>query len=113
MLPALVWNRDADKIHGDGPLDVKSGCTWVSSAYNHFYQTDKSNGVGFGKDTDALVMTYHHNFYDACGSRMPRISYVSMHVFHSPRIRQLLADRMSVGCAVAHVPCCRIEIRII
>jgi pectate lyase len=28
-------------------------------------------------------MTYHHNFYDACGSRMPRISYVSMHVYNT------------------------------
>jgi len=74
---------DADKIHGDGPLDVKSGCSWVSVAFNHYHGTDKSNGVGFGKDTDALVMTYHHNFYDGCGSRMPRISFVSMHVYNT------------------------------
>jgi pectate lyase len=74
---------DADKTYGDGSLDIKSGSSWVSVAYNHFHGTHKSNGVGFGRDTDALVMTYHHNFYDGCGSRMPRISYVSMHVYNT------------------------------
>jgi pectate lyase len=74
---------EADKVLGDGSLDVKSGCSWVSASYNHFQGTQKTNGVGFGKDTTALVMTYHHNFYDVCGSRMPRISYVSMHVYNT------------------------------
>jgi pectate lyase len=74
---------DADKLYGDGPLDIKSGSSWVSVAYNRYHATQKSNGVGFGDDTTALVMTYHHNFYDVCGSRMPRISFVSMHVYNT------------------------------
>jgi pectate lyase len=76
-------DADADKLYGDGPLDIKSGSSWVSVAYNFYHETKKSNGIGFGDDTTALVMTYHHNFYDKCGSRMPRISYVSMHVYNT------------------------------
>jgi pectate lyase len=52
---------ESDKVYGDGPLDIKSGSSWVSSAYNHYHGCKKTNGVGFGRDTDALVMTYHHN----------------------------------------------------
>lgn len=74
---------EADKVAGDGTLDIKSGSGWVSVAYNHYHGTQKTSGVGFGKDTDALMMTFHHNFYDGCGSRMPRISYVSLHVYNS------------------------------
>ena len=88
---------EADKIHGDGSLDVKSGSSWVSVAYNHYHETQKTNGVGFGKDTDALVMTFHHNFYEVCGSRMPRISYVSMHVYNT-----YFKEAQVYGIAAAH-----------
>lgn len=74
---------DKDKAEGDGALDIKSGTTWVSVAYNHYHQTKKTSGVGFRNDTDALVMSFHHNFYDVCGSRMPRISCVSVHVYNN------------------------------
>ncbi len=74
---------ESDKVAGDGTLDIKSGSGWVSVDYNHYQGTQKTSGVGFGKDTTALMMTFHHNFYDICGSRMPRISYVSMHVYNS------------------------------
>lgn len=29
------------------------------------------------------MLSYHHNYYERCGSRMPRVSYVSMHVYNS------------------------------
>jgi len=88
---------DADKLYGDGPLDVKSGSSWVSVGYNYYHQNKKTNGVGFGDDSTNLVMTYHHNFYDRCGSRMPRISYVSMHVYNA-----YIKEAQTYGIALAN-----------
>jgi pectate lyase len=91
---------DADKLYGDGPLDIKSGSSWVSVSYNRYHATQKSNGVGFGDDTTALVMTYHHNLYDVCGSRMPRISFVSMHVYNTYfKEAQIYAIAAANGCS--------------
>jgi pectate lyase len=91
---------EADKIYGDGSLDIKSGSSWVSVSYNHFHATQKTSGVGFGRDTDALVMTFHHNFYDRCGSRMPRISYISMHVYNTYfKEAQTYAIAAAHGCS--------------
>ncbi|WP_437761099.1 hypothetical protein [Sorangium sp. So ce1389] len=36
-------DADADKLYGDGPLDVKSGSSWASVAYNH-YAIGAANG---------------------------------------------------------------------
>jgi pectate lyase len=48
----------------------------------------------------ALVMTYHHNFYDVCGSRMPRISFVSMHVYNTYfKEAQIDAIAAANGCS--------------
>jgi pectate lyase len=45
-------------------------------------------------------MTYHHNFYDTCGSRMPRISYVSMHVYNTYfKDAQVYAIAAANGCS--------------
>lgn len=91
---------DADKLYGDGPLDIKSGSSWASVAYNHYHGCKKTNGIGFGGDSTDLVMTFHHNFYDSCGSRMPRISYVSMHVYNSYfKAAQTYAIAAANGCS--------------
>ncbi|RPJ07993.1 MAG: hypothetical protein EHM28_05525, partial [Spirochaetaceae bacterium] len=74
---------EADKIYGDGNIDVKSGTSWVTVSYNHYIGCKKTGGIGFGGDTNDLMMTYHHNFYDVCGTRMPRISYCSVHVYNT------------------------------
>jgi len=91
---------DADKIYGDGPLDIKSGSSWVTTDYGHYHGCKKTNGIGFGSDSTNLVMTFHHNFYDSCGSRMPRISYVSMHVYNSYfKAAQTYAIAAANGCS--------------
>lgn len=91
---------EADKVAGDGTLDIKSGSSWVSVSYNHYHGTQKTSGVGFGDDTDKLMLTFHHNFYEVCGSRMPRISYVSTHVYNSYfKEAQTYAIAAANGCS--------------
>lgn len=72
---------DSDQAKGDGALDSKrSG--YVTFAYNHFWDTGKSNLLGNGAE-DPEFLTYHHNWYDHSDSRHPRVRSHSVHVYNN------------------------------
>ena len=74
---------DSDQAKGDGALDCKKS-TYVSFAYNHFWDTGKSNLLGLSEGTTSgLFITYHHNWYDHSDSRHPRVRYYTCHVYNN------------------------------
>ena len=73
---------DADQAKGDGQLDTKKS-TYVTHSYNHFWDGGKVHLQGNGGDTSQFI-TYHHNWYDHCDSRMPRVRVAdSIHVYNN------------------------------
>lgn len=73
---------DADQAKGDGSADVKSGSTYVTLSYNHFWDSGKCSLCGM-KDTAEFFVTYHHNWYDHSDSRHPRIRTASVHIYNN------------------------------
>jgi hypothetical protein len=75
--------NDADQIKGDGALDIK-GSSYITVSYNHFHDNGKSNLLGLSEDsTTGLYVTYHHNWYDHCDSRHPRVRFYSVHFYNN------------------------------
>ena len=73
---------DADQAKGDGMLDTKKS-QYVTHSYNHFWDGGKVHLNGNG-DTTLNYITYHHNWYDHCDSRMPRVRVSdSIHVYNN------------------------------
>ena len=73
---------DADQAKGDGALDTKKS-TYVTHSFNHFWDCGKVNLQGNGGDTSRFI-TYHHNYYDHCDSRMPRVREAdTLHVYNN------------------------------
>ena len=74
---------DGDQQKGDGALDCKKS-TYVTFAYNHFWDTGKSSLLGLSEGTtERLYITYHHNWFDHSDSRHPRVRYYSAHVYNN------------------------------
>lgn len=73
---------DADQAKGDGALDTKKS-TYVTHSFNRFWDCGKVNLQGNGGDTSRFI-TYHHNYYDHCDSRMPRVREAdTIHVYNN------------------------------
>ncbi|MDO7854671.1 pectate lyase family protein [Hymenobacter convexus] len=74
---------DPDQVKGDGALDCKKS-TYVTFAYNHFWDSGKCNLLGLSENTtQGLYITYHHNWYDHSDSRHPRVRFYSAHVYNN------------------------------
>ncbi|MBR1737465.1 MAG: pectate lyase, partial [Firmicutes bacterium] len=74
---------DADQAKGDGTMDVKSGSTYVTFSYNHFWDNGKSSLCGMKSEKPEYFITYHHNWFDHSDSRHPRIRTMSVHVYNN------------------------------
>lgn len=73
---------DADQAKGDGALDTKKS-TYVTHSFNRFWDCGKVSLQGNGGDTSRFI-TYHHNYYDHCDSRMPRVREAdTIHVYNN------------------------------
>ena len=73
---------DSDQAKGDGMLDTKK-TQYVTHSYNHFWDGGKVHLHGNG-DTTVNYVSYHHNWYDHCDSRMPRVRVSnSVHVYNN------------------------------
>lgn len=71
----------SDQAKGDGALDSKDS-GFITIAYNHFWDTGKSNLLGVGTETPGFL-TYHHNWYNHSDSRHPRVRSHHVHVFNN------------------------------
>lgn len=75
---------DSDQVKGDGSIDIKTRSTNITISNNHFFDSGKVMGCGgtTGESVN-LNITYHHNWFDHCDSRCPRLHYVDAHIYNN------------------------------
>ncbi|MDE5721357.1 MAG: InlB B-repeat-containing protein [Clostridia bacterium] len=74
--------NEQDKHDGDGSTDFK-GTAYVTIAYNHYIETHKTGLIGGGDSHKSANITFHHNFYDKCQSRLPLARQANMHMYNN------------------------------
>ncbi len=71
----------------DGLLDVVNGSNYVTLSYNKFENHDKTtligNKDGKSEDDGKLKVTLHHNYYNGCTQRLPRVRSGQVHLFNN------------------------------
>lgn len=73
---------EKDKLQGDGATDVK-GVSYCTYAYNSYYSCKKTFLVG-GSDSDLTShISFHHNYYSNCYSRLPLGRQANMHFYNN------------------------------
>lgn len=78
----LDVSSEQDKHEGDGCTDIKK-TAFVTLSYNRYYKTHKT-GLVNGSDTQhAACITFHHNYYDQCESRLPFARQANMHMYNN------------------------------
>ena len=73
---------ESDKKEGDGSCDFKRGMYFTCS-YNYFEYCHKTNLIGSSDDSLQYNMTYHHNWWYQCGSRIPLTRQANVHFYNN------------------------------
>jgi pectate lyase len=79
-------DRDHDKDHYDGLLDINHASDHVTVSWNTFKEHFKGSLVGHsdknaGEDTGHLRVTYHHNLFSNVYSRIPSLRFGTGHFY--------------------------------
>lgn len=75
---------DADQVKGDGSIDMKYRSTYTTISHNHFFDSGKVMGCGGAtKEETNLLITFHHNWFDHCDSRCPRLNHTTAHIYNN------------------------------
>ena len=73
---------EQDKHEGDGGTDFKYN-SYVTLSYNHYYKCHKTGLVGGSDSQRTASITFHHNWYEDCGSRLPLGRQANMHMYNN------------------------------
>ncbi len=73
---------ESDKKEGDGSCDFKRGYYFTCS-YNYFEYCHKTNLIGSSDSSLQYNMTYHHNIWYQCGSRIPLTRQANVHFYNN------------------------------
>jgi pectate lyase len=80
----------SDKEHGteyyDGLLDIKNESSFITVSWSHFHDHYKTILISSGDQqvADSLIrVTFHHNYFDNCESRLPSIRFGKAHIFNN------------------------------
>lgn len=78
------WDLTAeqDKHEGDGATDVKY-VSYVTFAYNNYNNCHKTGLVGGSDSQQQYNITFHHNYYNNNGSRLPLARQANMHMYNN------------------------------
>lgn len=79
-------DRDHDKDHYDGLLDINHASDYVTVSWNTFKDHFKGSLVGHSdnnasEDTGHLRVTYHHNLFSNVYSRIPSLRFGTGHFY--------------------------------
>lgn len=100
--------NEQDKHEGDGATDLKLNA-YTTISYNHYYKNHKTGLVG-GSDTQhTAAITFHHNFYDQCSSRLPLGRRANMHMYNNYYYKSSNYSMSLRGNAYALVENCYFE----
>ena len=73
---------EQDKHDGDGGTDFKRA-EYITVSYNHYVGCHKTGLVGGGDDHTTASITFHHNWYENCKSRLPLGRQANMHMYNN------------------------------
>lgn len=83
FLPGRCDNpAESDKAEGDGSCDFKRG-QYFTCSYNYFEYCHKTNLIGSSDSSLQYNMTYHHNMWYQCGSRIPLTRQANVHFYNN------------------------------
>lgn len=76
-------------VNYDALCDITKGSNYVTVSNCQFLNDDKVGLVGSTDDgtkcgdTDKLKVTFHHNYYNNVGQRLPRVRFGQVHVYNN------------------------------
>jgi len=80
----------SDKDHGqdyyDGLLDIKNASSFITVSWTTFRDHYKTSLISSGDQAveDSVTrVTYHHNYFNNCESRLPSIRFGKAHIFNN------------------------------
>ncbi len=73
---------EQDKHEGDGGTDFKK-VSYVTISYVHYYNNHKTGLIGGSDDQTTANVTFHHNYYQQCSSRLPLGRQANMHMYNN------------------------------
>jgi pectate lyase len=82
----LFTDRDHDLDYYDGLLDIKNEASFITISWNEFHDHHKTSLISSGDQCtfDTVIrVTYHHNYFHDCGSRLPSIRFGKAHIFNN------------------------------
>lgn len=77
-----VPEGESDKAEGDGSCDFKRGY-WYTFSYNYMEGCHKTNLIGSSDSSLQYNLTFHHNWWRNCGSRIPLTRQANVHYYNN------------------------------
>ena len=76
-------SNSAEKDYYDGLLDVKNNSSGITVSYNYLHDAFKTSLIGSGPDDTFAdrAITFHHNVFENCNSRIPLIRSGYAHIY--------------------------------
>ncbi len=83
--------NSSEKDYYDGLLDVKNDSRNITISYNYLHDAWKTSLVGSGPDDvfETRHLTYHHNIFESCNSRVPMVRGGKAHIYNNKYINIL------------------------
>ena len=83
--------NSSEKDYYDGLLDVKNDSRNITFSYNYLHDAWKTSLVGSGPDDVFATrnLTYHHNIFENCNSRVPMVRGGKAHIYNNKYINVL------------------------
>ena len=82
----LYSDREHGKDFYDGLLDIKNESSFITISWSSFHDHFKTSLISSGDHAVAdtvIRVTYHHNRFYNCGSRLPSVHFAKVHVFNN------------------------------
>ncbi|MBN1302163.1 MAG: T9SS type A sorting domain-containing protein [Melioribacteraceae bacterium] len=82
----LYSDRNHDQDYYDGLLDIKNESSFITVSWTKFHDHWKTSLISSGDDSrqDTVIrITYHHNYFYNCESRLPSIRFAKAHIFNN------------------------------
>jgi len=82
----LYSDRDHGSEYYDGLLDIKNESTFITISWcviHDHYKTSLISSNDTSPEDGVIRVTYHHNFFYNCNSRLPLIRFGKAHIFNN------------------------------
>lgn len=97
--------NEQDKHDGDGSTDFKY-LSNVTISYNNYNSTHKTGLIGGSNSHHQASISFHHNYYNACKSRLPLARQANMHMYNNYYYKTTSTDISLRANAYAFVENC-------